>query len=426
SLSADFDFIKYNSNTNQSFLNNIFFADNTIKNSETISADLPSVINIYSAKTDYEHPLPGKAKIAAGLKTSYVSTDNAADYFIYENNIPSVDYDKTNRFKYDENINAAYLNFNKNFPRILIQTGLRLENTRSKGHQLGNAMKPDSSFTKNYTSLFPTAYVSYKLDTAGKQTLNFSYGRRIGRPYYQALNPFVFLLDKFSYFKGNPFLKPEYSSNFELSYNYNNRFIVNLLYHYSNDIQNEMIEKNGITLTSTTGNLGERIRKGISINTVMKRGSWWNCNVYTEIMNNRNKGHLASGILNTNSTYMSIRPSSQFSFKNGWSAELSGFYNTKITDGQFEVAASGAVDAGVQKKLLSNKASIKLAARDIFRTIASKGIIHNIPNTDASFHNFMDTRVVTASFSYSFSKGEVSTRKRNTGGAADEMRRVGN
>jgi hypothetical protein len=426
SISIDLDYVKYNSAADQSFVNNIFYADNTLKSSETLGADLPSVINIYSAKSDYNLPLKGKAKIAAGIKTSYVSTDNAANYYNYINNVPSVDYDKTNRFRYKENINSAYLNFNKDFQRLSIQTGLRMENTIGKGHQLGNALKADSSFRKNYTSLFPTAYLSYKLDTAGKSLLNLSYGRRIGRPYYQDLNPFVFLLDKFSYFSGNPLLRPEFSNNFELAFSRNNRFTITLLYNYATDVFNEIIQQKGNVFMSSTGNIGKRINGGVSVNATIKNGTWWVCNLYSEVIRNKFEGQLASGFLSSGSTAFRIRPNNQFTFNNGWSAELTGFYNSKVAYGQFEISSFWGTDAGIQKKILSNKGSIKLSARDIFHTIEPRGSINNIPNAQAYFHNYLDTRVVTASFTYSFSKGATGKKKEDTGGAGAEQERVKN
>jgi hypothetical protein len=120
------------------------------------------------------------------------------------------------------------LNFNKNFGRVSIQTGLRVENTNGNGNQLGNADHADSSFVNHYTNLFPTAYVSYNLDTAGHNVLVASYGRRIGRPNYGSLNPFTFFVDEFTYFSGNPFLKPQFTDNYKLAYSYRSLFTVAL------------------------------------------------------------------------------------------------------------------------------------------------------------------------------------------------------
>src|SRR6202043_1936340 len=134
-LTFDLDYIHDVSGSNQLFVNNTYLSDGTLTNSTMLTDNLPSTINIYSAKADYSHPFKGKAKLEAGVKSSYVNTDNAANYFNVINNISTIDYNNNNRFLYKENINAAYVNFNKNFGRFSLQTGLRLENTNGNGHQ---------------------------------------------------------------------------------------------------------------------------------------------------------------------------------------------------------------------------------------------------------------------------------------------------
>ena len=99
----------------------------------------------------------------AGLKFSYVTTDNIAGYFNIVNDIKTVDIKKTNRFQYDENVNAAYINFSKTIKKCGVQLGVRVENTNYSGHQFGNEFRTDmdSTFKKSYTNAFPTVYVSY-------------------------------------------------------------------------------------------------------------------------------------------------------------------------------------------------------------------------------------------------------------------------
>jgi hypothetical protein len=426
SLNFDADYVKYNSGADQSFINTTRLDDNSLRRFENLRAALPSSVNIYSAKADYNRPLRGKAKFETGVKSSYVSTDNSAEYFNIANSVETVDFDKTNRFKFRENINSAYVNFNIELKRFSFQSGLRFENTNGEGHQLGNAIKPDSTFSKNYNSLFPTAYVSYKIDSAGKNLLNFSFGRRIDRPYYQSLNPFIFLIDKFTYFSGNPFLRPQYTNNFELSFNHNNRITVTAIYNRAADVFNEVIEQRNRVFISTTGNIGNRTNMGFSVNGILKAGNWWTCNIYSEVINNHFKGTLPSGNLDAGSTYFSISPNSQFTLRKGCGAELSGFYISRSTYGQFAMASRWQAHAAVQKKVLSKKGTVKLAARDIFRTWQPRGNILNITNTDATFHNYLDTRVFTASFTYAFSKGVTAKKKRKTGGAGSEVDRVGN
>jgi len=423
-LTFDLDYINYRIRARQTFINDFLDGAGAFKRQEKITTDLPSSIAIYSAKTDYEHPLR-KARFGVGFKTSLVRTDNAANYFLHQEETISVDYDKTNRFRYSENINAAYLNFNKDFKRFSLQTGLRAENTNGYGHQLGNAVKPDSSFTLHYTSIFPTIFINYKLDT-NQTHLNFSYGRRIGRPYYQDLNPFVFLLDKFSYFAGNPYLKPEFGNRFQLSFNYQSRFNLSLLYNYTRNMQGEVIEQAGNVFISRTGNISRLIWGGITLTARLKAGKWWTCNFYAELISNNFRGMPGDPDRTTGSTYGYISPNNQFLFKNGWSAELSGFYITRSQSAQFDKDGLFLVNAAVQKKVMKDKGIVKLSLRDVFSSLEPNGRILNIPNARANYYNDADTRVLVASLTYNFAKGTSGKRKRNVGGSGSEEQRVKN
>jgi len=423
-LTFDLDYIRDISGSNQFFINNTFLPDGTLTNSQTIKDDLPATINIYSAKIDYTHPLKGKAKLEAGVKSSYVNTDNAANYFNVIDDISTIDYNNTNRFLYKENINAAYLNFNKTFGRFSLQTGLRLENTNGDGHQLGNAQKADSSFVKHYTNIFPTAYFSYNLDTAGHNVLVASYGRRIGRPSYGSLNPFTFFVDKFTYFSGNPFLKPQFTDDYKLAYSFKSLFTVAVAYNRTTDVQNETIHKVDNTFISTTGNIGQQKTLDFSISSNLQPAKWWSVNLYAEVYNNTYQGVFYSGYLNESKTTFSANGNNQFTLSKTWSAEISGFYNTSGTYGQFVSIPTGMLNAAIQKKILNNKGTIKFNMRDIFKSFSPSGTITNIVGATATYHNFVDTQVATLTFTYSFGKSTNVPAKRNTGGAESEQGRA--
>ncbi|HEY4327739.1 MAG TPA: outer membrane beta-barrel protein [Mucilaginibacter sp.] len=423
-LTFDLDYIHDASGSNQSFVNNTFLPGDTLTKSDTLRDNLPSTINIYSAKADYSHPLRGKAKLEAGVKSSYVNSDNAANYFNVINNENIIDYNNTNQFLYKENINAAYVNFNKDFGRFSLQTGLRLENTNGNGHQLGNAQKADSSFINHYTDLFPTAYFSYNLDADGHNVLVLSYGRRIGRPNYGSLNPFTFFVDEFTQFSGNPFLKPQFTDNYKLAYSFKSLFTVALIYNYTTDVQGETIHRDSNVFISTTGNIGKRKTLDFSVNTHFQPAKWWTVNLYAEVYNNTYQGEFYDGYLNQSQVTFSGNGSNQFTLSKTWSAELSGFYDSGGTYGQFVTLPKGMLNAAIQKKILNNKGSIKLSMRDILRSFSPSGTITNITDATATFHNTLDTQVVTLAFTYSFGKSTNVPQKRETGGADSEQGRA--
>ena len=426
-LTFDLDYIRDVSGSNQMFQNDTYLPGNINPvHPTTLNDNLPAIINIYSVKVDYSHPLKGKAKIEAGVKSSYVNADNAANYFNVINKVDSIDYDKTNRFIYKENINAAYVNFNKNFGRFSIQTGLRLENTNGNGHQLANARRPedDTTFVNHYTNLFPTAYFSYNIDTAGHNVLVLSYGRRIGRPNYGSLNPFIFFIDRFTYFSGNPYLKPQFTDNYKIAYSYRSLFTVAFTYNYTSNVQGETIHRDSSTFISTQGNIGQLKQLDLSVSSNFQPAKWWSVNLYGEVYRNTYQGAFYTGYLNQSKYTVAFNGSNQFTFSHGWSAEISGFYDNGGTYGQFIILPKGMLNAALQKKILNNKGSIKLNVRDILHSFKPSGTITNIQDATATFHNFLDTRVATLGFTYSFGKSTNNPQKRETGGADSEQSRA--
>jgi hypothetical protein len=341
--------------------------------------------------------------------------------------LSSIDYNNTNHFIYRENINAAYLNFNKEYRRFSIQAGLRAENTNGNGHQLGNAYKPDSAFAKHYTNLFPTAFISYKLDSAGTDLLNLSYGRRIDRPNYQDLNPFVFILDKFTAFAGNPFLRPQFSNDFKLAFTHKNRFTISAQYIHTSDIQIETIEQNGSVFISRNGNIGKWDYLVLSLNFTLNPAKWWAINTYTDLFNYQvYTGQVYGANIQTKSPYFYAQVNNQFTLGNGWSAETGGFYCSPRHQAQFDKIGFGQLNIGLQKKFWNNQATVKLAARDIFNTNTSTGFITNIPNVIAHYANQFHNQAVIVSFTYSFGRQVADPQKRKTGSAESEAGRAGN
>jgi len=416
-LTFDMDYIRDVSGSDQSFLNNTYLPDGTLTSSQTLVENTPSYINIYAAKSDFSMPLKNKGKFEAGVKSSYVSTDNAANYFDLVGNVLVPDYSSTNRFLYKENINAAYANYNQGFGRIAVQAGLRVENTNGDGNQLGNVLQKDSTFTRHYTSLFPTAYFSYKLDTAGHNVLVLSYGRRIGRPGYSDLNPFIFFIDQYSRFQGNPLLNPQFTDNYKVAYSYKSLFTLALVYNYTNGYQTETIQQNGDIFISTQGNIGTRKSTDLSVNSNVSPVKWWTMNLYAEVFRNSFSGMLYNTDLNSAGTTFSGNMNNQFILGKGWSAELSGNYRTSVVNAQFHVVPTGQVNAGLQKKILNNKGTIRLSSNDIFHTFMSSGDIYYTNGSVSPFRNFLDTRTTTLGFTYSFGKTFNDHQKRETGSA---------
>jgi ferric enterobactin receptor len=424
-ITADADYITYRNQTDQRYFNSSYYPDGILKSADILNGNLPAVIHIYALKTDYTLTVKNAWKMDAGLKSSYTKTNNVADYSTMVNAITRPDYDKSNHFIYQENINAAYLNVNREGKRLSIQGGLRVENTVSDGNQLGNVMKADSTFKRKYTSLFPTLYFLYKLDTTATHQLGLNYGRRIDRPYYQDLNPFLSPLDKFTYYVGNPFLKPSYTNSIELSHTYKSKYTTTLSYSNAKDDVGETIEIVDGIYYSRPANIGRKIVGSISFNGSFDPLNWLNINLYTEVTNIKTTSDFYTGRLNSSGTYVYVGPTARITLGKGWDGELSGNYRSRLVDAQFVLQSIWQANIAAQKKL-SSKATLKLSINDVFYTKVNKGVINNLAQTEANWTNRSDSRNIVFSLSYRFGKAFSTPQNHEGSGADDEKNRVKN
>lgn len=422
-LTANADYIAYQSDHDQTLLNSMYTPGNVLTDQTLLTSTLPADITIKTAKVDYVNPLSQGDRFEAGFKTSFVNTDNTASFFDVEDGISTPNYEFSNRFKYKENINAGYLNYARDWAKFSVQLGLRLENTNLDGNQLGNPLVKDSSFTRNYTSLFPTLYLAYRVDSLQHHQFGFAFGRRIDRPDYQDLNPFTYPLDRFTYYAGNPFLQPTFSYNFELSHTYKNFLTTTLEYSIADNLIQETNEQRANIYYSRPGNFGRQTVYGITVNGNFRLTKWWNLQLYSECKNVAVRSQVYGQTLDEQRWYWYVGPVSQFTITQNLSAELSGSYQTRILSGQFLTIPVCQVRAGIAQKVLKGNGAIRLNLSDIFYTNQPGGDIRNIANSRADWLSYLDSRVLTVSFSYRFNKGK-SLNARQSGGSDTEKQRV--
>lgn len=418
-LSADIDIIGYRIRNSQFFENQLLIPFNY---SEASRADIPNKINILSAKADYIEQFK-KIKLESGWKSSRITTDNLAVYEIQDGNTWKPDPGRSNHFLYEEYIHALYTSAETKINKWSLQGGLRYEMTSYNANQLGNSMVKDSSFSRKYNSLFPVLFVSFNADSLN--SFSFSSGRRIDRPAFQKLNPFLFIINKYTYQVGNPFYLPQYTWNFELNHMYKNLLVTGVSYSLTTDYFSQIfpVDSNGIVLY-TEGNLGKLQNFAASTGLQFSPTKWWSLNTNV-ILNHKKMEGFIDREYKADITQVNISLNNQFRFSKGWSAELSGFYTSKSQhDIQEIVDPAGQLSLGLSKNIWNNKGTIRLAARDIFYTQWMKGNTL-FSNADEYFKLTRDTRVLSFAFVYRFGQS-FKTTKRSQGSAVEEMERVGN
>jgi hypothetical protein len=424
-VSAAYDYITYDANQNNSLLNEVFNANGSLNNSTNLISKLPSNLKITSIKSDFTTNIKN-GKLEYGAKTSWVSTKNIAGFFDELAGILKPNWDFSNNFNYKENINAAYINLSwDKGKKFSFQLGTRVENTVITGYSFGNPTKSDSSFKRNYTNLFPTIFLNYKFDTLDKHVLSLNVGRRIDRPDYQDMNPFLSPLDRFTLYSGNPFLQPTFSYNVELTHTYKSNFSTTFTYSYINNVINETIEqKNGI-FYSRPGNIGKQIILSLYTGGSIPVKAWWKIQLESEVSYNKNKAVIYNQQLNSNGAFFGFAATNQFQINKQWSAEWRVNYQTGYYNAQFVTIPQYSTRVAIAKKIMKDKGSLKLNINDMFYTIRAGGDIKAVENSTANWRSRFDSRVIGLTFSYRFSKGK-DLQARNLTGANDEKARVKN
>jgi hypothetical protein len=307
-----------------------------------------------------------------------------------------------------------------------LQTGLRVENTVAEGNQLGNAVQKDSAFRRNYTQLFPTAFVSYNLND--KNTFGLSYGRRIERPNYQDMNPFQYFLDQYTFRQGNPNLTPQFTHNMELTHTFRSALTTTLSYTSTTDILNDILKQNDETKVTfqTKENVASRKVVGLSVSYNAAITKWWTTSLFTNVNHNHYEGVVNNTNLDVKMATFMVNGSQVFRFAKTWSGEISGFYRSTAQEtGMFVILPMGVFSFGFAKQILQNKGNLKLNIYDPFY-IQKARVEVQLGNIDAYVVNQWDNRRVALTFTYRFSKGQsAQPQRRRTGSSQEEQNRVG-
>ncbi len=376
-------------------------------------------IDIFTVKVDYVHPLNKKITIESGLKTSFVTNDGKSDFEIDDQTgtVWNNDLSKHDHFIYDENINAAYVSGRGKFGKTSLQLGLRVENTNSRGNSLSMSRIDES----HYTNLFPSLFIQQKLNENNQ--LGFSYSYRIGRPSYHILNPFVWILDPYTYMKGNPFLQPQFTHSMSMNHSYKGKFITTVGYNYTRDIFTEVIQQNDETkvIYQTNENLSNAIDMNASETAQLELTKWWRINATITGMFKKVTSDFAGATKFQRWSYRGNMTNS-FTLPKDFGIELSGRYQSKQLWGNFYIYESYLVDLGVQKKVLNNKGTLKISVNDLFNTNRGGGYT-KYANVDLNVMNHWDSRRLNISFNYRFGKDTFRTRaNRSTASSEEESR----
>ena len=432
-IDADYGYFKIRSDQYQP--NYYYLADGVTETSRVIYNMLsPTNIDLFSLKTDYEQNYKG-GRLGIGGKIGIVKTDNDFKRYDVYSSSKVLDTAKSNRLDYKENINALYVNYNKQLKKgIMFQLGVRGENTHITGHstgfkKIGNTwMNYDSTFKRNYTDFFPSAALTFNKNPMKQWTI--AYSRRIDRPAYQDLNPFEFKLNEYTYMKGNTDLRPQYTNSFSLTNIYKYKLTTKLNYSHVKDIFAQIPDT--AAGESTKGflqkrNLAQQDVISLSISYPFQY-KWYSFFATANANYSHYQADYGAGNRKVDLQVFSYTYFMQNSFNLGkdWRGEVSGlFLSPSIWQGVIKSKAMGTVDLGLQKVIFKGKGTVKAAVSDVFKTMKWAGS-SDFTGVNSTFKGHGEMPQFKLNFNYRFGNSQVKAARQRKSAVEEETKRTEN
>ncbi|MFC4230284.1 TonB-dependent receptor domain-containing protein [Parasediminibacterium paludis] len=456
-ISADLNY-NYSTNNNNSLINTQNYYPYTITPTKAPikQQTLGSGENKFlTAQVDYENPITENTKLELGGRAALRDFSNLNNQYFYNSSTGFYDYFPllSSNYKYTDAVYAAYANISWKANRFSYQLGLRAESSDYKGNILSATSSKDSSFRVSFPiSLFPSAFITYKL--TDKQDLQLNYSRRINRPNFFQLIPFIDYTDPLNLSNGNANLKPEFTNSFEVSYNNAYKKGANLLvtayfkqtdnlitrYQYKDKNPAPQLTTADSVVFNTYINANSSIAYGLEVTNKLPVTKFWDLTLNVNLFNSKiNSTNVGNGSNNEQVSWFG-KMNNSFKFKKGVSIQFSGDYSSKSVlsqggggggsrggggggfygGGGSSATAQGynfprySFDIALRKDWTwknGQSGSLTLSMNDMFRTQISKTYSESIYFNQISERR-RDPQVLRINFSYRFGKFDATLFKR--------------
>ncbi|GEO21201.1 outer membrane beta-barrel family protein [Cyclobacterium qasimii] len=371
------------------------------------------VYAIYTAKTDFTKPIGEDKTLELGLKGSWVKSDNILEIAKSEEEGPFLPDANSNHFIYKEKVMAAYASFKAPLgEKLEYQMGLRTEYANIEG----NSITSSQVNTQEYINFFPSVYLQHKMNEDYQIVYNVN--RRITRPHYRQLNPFVFYIDPLTTEEGNPNLKPQYANNIEMNHIYKGAYQLALTYSQTENAFGQILTQDEASRTTLIQmrNLDQTQNLGLRATIPVEFAEWYNTSNMLQFNGSSFQSQIGEDLLDVKQFSYMFRSQHNIILPKGFKLELVGIYRSPFQDGQIKINGMSWLDAGITKTFKDEKLSLTVNGSDIFRTMKFKGGIdfYNI-NTDVRQYNSIQS--IRFTLRWKFAQGEkfnVSERSGST------------
>lgn len=436
---ADVNYHTMDNNNQSTFNSQYFLADNTPKGAMAWERSRSITDSRFmTLQTDYVDPVTKTSKIEAGLRMSRREFNSLNQNYIRNSageyiNIPGFNIE----YNFVDIVYAGYATWSKQVGKFSYQLGLRAESSENSG----DLVSKNQQFSTEYPlSLFPTAFFSYKL--TDKQDIQLNYSRKVNRPNFWQLIPFIDYSDSLNLSVGNPQLVPEFTHLVELGYanqyKPGNSLFVNVYGRYTEDLiaryqyrdANPDPAKSDSVLFTSYANANKSYTYGLELTARNRVTKFWDLNTNVNVFNSTiEAGNLTGGSSNDQWSWFG-KVSNSFKLPKKFSVQLNADYQAKTLvpaggggrggwmGGGNQATAQGYIkpvygaDLSIRKDFgRNNAATLTLQFSDIFRTRLYESHSESVFFVQDNSRR-RDPQVLRLNFNYRFGKFDASLFKR--------------
>ncbi len=389
---------------------------------DRLSNQTPSKIDIKAFRFSFLQPLSKTYNLDFGAKFSKVNANNERNFNLLSNTRPNFLNFGNRNFNYDETINAGYISLLNEGEKSGFTISIRAEQTIAKG----TSQNLENPVNRNYTNIFPALEVYKNIGKNHKLTA-YAY-RRIGRPSYQDLNPFLYFLDQFTYQIGNPNLQPEYTNTIGLSHTFKEDIVTSFEYTLVKDVFYDIAfqdDETGI-YQRTSRNFDKQTIFLLSIDAPYDFTEWWNAALNLQgsiekVFYKTTDFDLAAG-----SPYLTGGLRQTFSLPKDFNVEVNSNYSSRFVNGIYTYKSNANIDFGLGKSFSKGAANLRFSVSDVFNTRFATRYFTNFTNLDVNLDSKFESRIARLNFTYRFGKATVKAARKRDTATDDEKQRVGN
>lgn len=414
------DYLYYHDNNPVNYFNSFFDNQGKLLFEQQTRSGKETPIKIWVGSVDYNQRWSKKVTMDAGVKTSISRFENNVLIEKLEQGDWVPDPSLSARYKLNEDIVALYTSLNI-IPdsKTEIKAGLRYEYTNSN---LGTDEIKDV-VDRQFGKLFPGIFVTRKLNK--DHSVGLSYSRRITRPTFNDMAPFVIFIDPNTFFAGNPALRPAIGDNIKADYTFR-KYLFSLSYNFNKDAIarfQTQIDPVANKQFFTSENLNNVKTLSAAVSFPITMAAWWSM-----------QSNITGTFQQVNSTFngaplrkeqksVRINSTQSFTLPKDFAVELSGFYQTASLFGTAKLAGHGMFNAGIQKKI--GKGKLRFGVDDVFNTFIYETAVkvpdeNFISNADYKFTQ----RTYKLTYTRSFGNDKLKERSSRSMGSEEERARV--